>query len=118
MDSLQMVKTIANALDSKKGQDIKAIKVSDLTIVTDYFVIATGTSTTQVRALAQEVEFKMSEQGVEPFRKEGYDTKNWILLDYGFVIVHVFYPENREYYDLEHLWADGEQIEIEFDNKD
>lgn len=115
MDSLLLATEAAKALSSKKAQDIKVIKIRDLTVVTDYFVIASGTSTTQVKALAEEVEFKLAQQDIKPLRTEGYDSKNWILLDYGNVIVHVFYPESRDYYDLERLWADGEEIELALD---
>ena len=77
--------------------------------------IASGSSTTQVRSLAEEVEFQLEQQGVRPLRTEGYDSKNWILLDYGEVIVHVFYPQAREFYDLEHLWADADPVEVQLD---
>ena len=83
-------------------------------MVTDYIVIATGTSTTQVKALADEVDFQVKEKlGIEPARVEGYESKNWILLDYETVIVHVFHPQAREYYNLDKLWADGTEIEFE-----
>ena len=78
----------------------------------DYFVIASGTSTTQVGSLADEVEFALSQKGIEPISTEGFDSKNWVLLDYSSVIVHVFVPNTRTYYDLEHLWADGEPMDI------
>lgn len=103
---------IAKILDSKKAQDVRVLKVRDLTVLTDYFVIASGTSTTQVAALADEVEFRLSQQGIKPYNTEGYDSKNWVLLDYSSVIVHVFVPNTRTYYDLEHLWADGEPVDI------
>ena len=88
------------------------LKVESLTVLTDYFVIASGTSTTQVGSLADEVEFELSQKGIEPYSTEGFDSKNWVLLDYSNVIVHVFVPNTRTYYDLEHLWADGEPIDI------
>ena len=81
-------------------------------VLTDYFVIASGTSTTQVGSLADEVEYELSQSGIEPHTTEGFDSKNWVLLDYSSVIVHVFVPNTRTYYDLEHLWADGEPIDI------
>lgn len=92
---------------SKKAKDIRVLKVEDLTVLTDYFVIGTGSSATQVKALADEVEYQLGQAGVKPLRREGMDARNWILLDYGTVIVHVFYPETRDFYDLEHLWADA-----------
>lgn len=113
MESFELAARIARLLDKKKAQEVKVLKVRDLTILTDYFVIASGTSTTQVKSLAEEVEFQLEQEGVRPLRTEGYDSKNWILLDYGEVIVHVFYPQAREFYDLEHLWADADPVEIE-----
>ena len=107
MDSTTLAIALARALDARKAQDIRVLKVEDLTTVTDYFVIATGTSTTHVGALADEAEFALSRQGVEPLRTEGHDCKRWVLLDYGTVIVHVFTKEAHDYYDLEHLWADA-----------
>lgn len=115
MESLQLATAIARVLDRKKASDVKVLKVRDLTVLTDYFVIATGTSSTHVKSLAEEVEFQMGEQGAKPLRTEGYDSKNWILLDYGTVIVHVFYPEARSFYDLEHLWADAEPVDVPFE---
>ena len=112
MESLQLATAIAKVLDKKKASDVKVLKVRDLTVLTDYFVIATGTSSTHVKSLAEEVEFQLGEQEVKPLRTEGYDSKNWILLDYGNVIVHVFVPGARDFYDLEHLWADGEQLDL------
>ena len=88
------------------------LKVESLTVLTDYFVIASGTSTTQVAALADEVDFELSQKGIKPYNTEGFDSKNWVLLDYSNVIVHVFVPNSRAYYDLEHLWADGEPVDI------
>ena len=116
MKGLELSKKIAGYLDTKKAKDIKIIKIDDLTVVTDYIVIATGTSTTQVKALADEVDFMVDKElGKQPARVEGYESKNWILLDYETVIVHVFHPQAREYYDLDKLWADGTEIEFELD---
>ncbi len=103
---------IAMVLDKKKAGDVKVLKVEDVTMLTSYFVIASGTSTTHVGALADEVEFEIGKQGTKPYASEGYDSKNWILLDYASVIVHVFVPNTRTYYDLEHLWADGVPVDI------
>lgn len=108
----EVLKTIIKALDSKKAEDIKLIGIRDLTIVADYFVIANGTSSTQTKALADEVEFKLKQQGVEPLRVEGYSGANWVILDYADVVVHVFYKETRDFYNLEKLWRDGEFIDI------
>ena len=111
MQAEKKCEIIVKALDSKKGLDIQLIKVSDITALTEYFVLATGTSSTQVRALAEEAEFQMSQAGVEPHHTEGKST-GWILLGYGDVVVHVLNEQSREFYDLERLWADGEKIDI------
>ncbi|WP_294538967.1 ribosome silencing factor [uncultured Gemmiger sp.] len=110
MDSKTLAIELARALDAKKALNIRVLKVEDLTTVTDYFVIATGTSTTHVGALADEADFALSQQGVHPLRSEGHDGKRWVLLDYGTVIVHVFTKEAHDYYDLEHLWADAAEM--------
>ena len=88
------------------------IGIRDISILADYFVIATGTSSTHVKALADEVEFQLKQQGVAPDHTEGYRSNSWILLDYGNVIIHVFYGETREFYDLRRLWKDGEQLDV------
>ena len=111
MESLEILETAVKTLDAKKAVDIKAIKIDDITILADYFVIATGMSSTQVRALADEVDFRLSEKGVEPLHIEG-KYSGWILLDYGSVIIHVFYKADREFYELDHLWQDAQQIDI------
>jgi ribosome-associated protein len=111
-ESKNLAIEIAKILDRKKAQDVRVLKVQDLTVLTDYFVIASGTSTTQVGALADEVDYQLSQQGIKPYATEGFDSKNWVLLDYSSVIVHVFVPNTRTYYDLEHLWADGQPVDI------
>lgn len=113
MNTSSKIKTIVKAIDSKRGEDIKAIRISDLTIISDYFIIANGNSSTQVKAIADEVEFKMKEAGVSPIRIEGYQSENWIVLDYSDVVVHIFYKETRAFYNLERLWNDGETIDID-----
>jgi ribosome-associated protein len=111
-DPRHMAVAIAKILDEKKATEVRVLKVRDLTALTDYFVIASGTSTTHTAALADEVEFRLGEKGVKPLSSEGFDSKNWVLLDYGGVIVHIFVPNTRTYYDLEHLWADGEPVDL------
>ena len=110
MDSKQLAVALARALDAKKALNVRVLHVEDLTTVTDYFVIATGTSTTHVGALADEAEFQLDRQGVRVLRTEGHDGKRWVLLDYGSVIVHVFTQEAHDFYDLEHLWADAAPV--------
>ena len=112
MTSIEVVKNAVRALDSKKAEDISVLKVEELTSITDYFVIAAANSTTQVKAIADEVEFKLKELGVMPNKTEGYTQGNWVVLDYYQVIVHVFNTETRQFYSLENLWRDGEKIDI------
>lgn len=112
MEIQDIVKTAVKAIDSKKGENIEVIGITDLTIIADYFVIATGTSTTQVKTLADEVEYQLSLKGVEPHHIEGEKTP-WVCLDYGSVVVHIFYKDQRDFYQLERLWEDGKKIDIE-----
>ncbi|MEE0946274.1 MAG: ribosome silencing factor [Acutalibacteraceae bacterium] len=112
MEALEILKTAVKALDSKKGQNIKAIKVDDLTVLADYFVIATANSSTQVRALAEEVEYQLDLKNQPVHHIEGRGS-GWILLDYTSVIVHVFHRDSRDYYGLDQTWADGQNIDIE-----
>ena len=107
MQSKELALAAARALDDKKGVDIMVLDVQHLTIIADYFVIASGRSGNQVRSLIDEVDDKLSEQGVEPRRREGVNEGRWAVLDYGTVLVHVFHEQEREYYNLERLWMDG-----------
>lgn len=110
MESKELAIRLARALDAKKGYNIRILHVENLTTVTDYFVIATGNSTTHVGALADEADFQLGRAGVNVLRTEGHDGNRWVLLDYGSVIVHVFTPEAHDFYDLEHLWADAKEL--------
>ena len=103
----------AKALDSKKGTDIKVMEVTDLTSLADYFVICTGSSTTQINALCDCVEEKLETEGGEKaLRREGHRGGIWVLLDYGCVVIHVFNDEAREFYALERLWNDGKSVDL------
>jgi len=112
MTDTEELEIAVKALNTKRAKDITAIKVEELTILANYFVIASATSTTQVKALADEVEFKLAEKGVKPKGIEGYQSKTWIVLDYYDIIVHVFLEETRDFYRLERLWADGKPVDI------
>lgn len=111
MTELELAREIVKVLDNKKGMDIKLIEITEHSIVADYFVIVSGTSNTHVKALSDEVEYELSQKGVEPAHIEGRAT-GWILLDYSSVLVHVFTGEAREYYNLERLWQDARTIDI------
>ncbi len=111
MTSLETAKLAAKALDSKKGLDIKIIKIDDISSIADYFVIATGTSNTHVKALADEAEYQLDQAGLSASGIEGQRNDTWILLDYIDVVIHVFSEDAREYYNLERLWEDGTIIE-------
>ena len=102
----------AKALDSKKGKEIKVIEIGELTTLADYFVIAAGTSNTQISALSDVVEEELKKSGEMALRREGYRDGTWVLLDYGCVAIHVFSQEAREFYDLERLWRDGKEVDL------
>ena len=112
MTTYEQALKIAEILDKKIAQDIKVIEITDVTILADYMVIATGRSSTQVKALADEVEFRMNELGVSVNHIEGHRSNSWILLDYVDIIVNVFNEEARDFYDLERLWQDGREIDL------
>lgn len=112
MDQKDKLVNIVKTLDLKKAENIDLIEIKDLTIIADYFVIASGTSNTHVRTLADEVEFQLKKQGIEPTRTEGYNSSEWILLDYSDIVVHVFKKDTREYYSLDRLWNDGKKVDI------
>ena len=111
MTTLDRAKQIAALIDNKKGEEVRVLQIGTLTTIGDYFVVSTGNSTTQVKALADEVEEKLSAEGLEPKRIEGYTSASWILLDYYDVIVHIFLKETREFYALERLWGDAPEID-------
>lgn len=111
--SIDMVRIAYEALDKKKGKDIKVIKIDEISTIADYFIIASGTNSSQISALHEEVEESLSKNGYEPKRIEGIRSTNWILMDYGDIIVHVFSEEDREFYDLERIWRDGKILEKE-----
>ena len=102
----ELAEAIAEVLDSKKGRDIKVLCVEGKTEIADYFVLCTGNSSTQIKALSGEVEYRIGLRGVEPDRVEGRDNNSWLLVDYGNVIVHIFSRESREFYNLDKLYAD------------
>lgn len=110
MQALDIVKTAVKAIDSKKGENIEVIGITDLTVLTDYFVIATATSSTQVKAISDEVEYKLDLLGAEPHHIEGRNT-SWVCFDYNSVVIHIFHKQQRDFYSLERLWEDGEILD-------
>lgn len=108
----EMAKIAYHALDEKKGEDIRIIDIAGISVLADYFIIANGSSESQVQAMVDNVEEEMHKAGYSLKQREGYGSGNWVLLDFGDVIVHVFDKENRLFYDLERIWRDGKNIEI------
>ena len=112
MNSYEMAVQLAQALDNKKGQDIKVLKTENLTSLADYFVICTATSNTQVKAMSDACEEAMEKQGERVHHIEGHRDGTWLLMDFSSVVVHVFTEEAREFYDLERLWADAQDVDL------
>lgn len=110
-NSKEMAKLAIEALEEKKAADIKILDISGVSVLADYFIIASGTNRNQVQAMVDEVEERLYKAGYEPKQIEGYQTANWILMDYQDIIVHVFDEENRLFYDLERIWRDGSLVE-------
>lgn len=112
--SKELAKIACDALEDKKANDIKVIDISGVSVLADYFIIASGSNRNQVQAMVDSVQEDLFKKaGAEAKQVEGYQTANWILLDYGDIIVHVFDEENRLFYDLERIWRDGKDIKIE-----
>ncbi len=111
-DPLEIAKTLVHVLDMKKGRDIKLLRVADQTVIADYFVICGGTSNTNIKALAGEAEYKLGLCGVAPHRIDGYSEGEWIVLDFGCVMVHIMNRDSRDFYKLEKLWGEAESVDI------
>ena len=109
----EMARTACKALDEKKALDLKIIDIAEVSTIADYFVIASGSNENQVQAMVDNVEEKLAKAGYEPKQIEGTRSSSWILMDYGDLIVHVFDEENRLFYDLERIWRDGKEIDLE-----
>ena len=112
MNSIDIARTAVKLLDDKKAQDIVVLDIGKLTSLGDYFVICSGSSNTQVKSLADELEDKLSVLGIEPRRVENDKTSHWALFDYGDVICHIFHHETRDFYCLERLWGDAPRVEL------
>ncbi len=112
IDPRDLGEKIVEVLYRKKGKGIELINVEEQTSITEYYVIATGNSRTQIAALCDEVDVKLTEQGLPPFKVEGRGNGTWELLDFGSVVVHIFSREARDFYKLENLWEDAEKIDV------
>lgn len=112
MNSEDIARIAAEAAENKKAIDVLTLDMRPFLAITDFFVIASGNSTTQVRAIADEVLEQLGEQGVKPQRREGMAGNRWLLLDYGGTIVHVFHEEERDYYDLERFWQAADRVKF------
>ncbi len=108
---LQMIQCAVEGLEDKKGEDIKVIDISEVSPISDYFILASGSNRNQVQAMADSVEEKMHKAGFSLKQVEGYDSANWILMDFVDIVVHVFDRESRNFYDLERIWKDGKLVE-------
>lgn len=106
------LKLIIDALEDKKAENIQIIDISEISTVADYFVITNGSNRSQIQALSDNVEEKLASQKIFSKNIEGYNTANWILMDYRDILVHIFDTESRDFYDLEHMWRDGKHVEI------
>lgn len=109
----EMVKLAVTALEDKKAVDIRVLDIEKISTIADYFIIASGANRNQVQAMSDQVEETLGKAGFEPKSVEGYRNANWILLDYGDVVLHIFDEENRLFYDLERIWRDGTQVELD-----
>lgn len=113
MEPIEAARLAVKALDEKQGDDIRVLKTEELTVLADYFVICTANSTTHVRTLYDEVDKRLSEAGMPPIRREGHRNSNWLLLDFGSLIVHIFQKETRDFYNLERLWSDAQELDVQ-----
>lgn len=104
-----LLQKIIKILDDKKAIDIKYMEIKDVTTIADYFVIASGTSNTHIKALADNIEYELKKDSIYPNKIEGYDSGTWILMDYGDVIIHIFTEAEREHYKIEELWEQMKQ---------
>ena len=113
MEKNEMVELAVAAMQDKKAEEIRLIDISEVSVVADYFLIAGGSNRSQIQAICDNVEEKLGRSGFPAKQVEGYDTANWILMDFGDLIVHIFDKENRLLYDLERLWRDGKEIPVD-----
>lgn len=113
MNSKEIARLACEAMEDKKAQDIKIINIEQVSTLADYFIIASGSNRNQVQAMSDNVEEKLGRAGYEPKSIEGFQSADWVLMDYIDVIVHVFSRESRDFYDLERIWRDGKVVKLE-----
>jgi ribosome-associated protein len=111
--STEMANKAVEILKDKKAKDIKLLDIHELSTIADYFLIATGNSSTQVQAMCDELEEKMDKEGYKMHHKEGFRNGRWVLLDFGNIVIHLFHDEERKFYNLERLWVDAKSIHVE-----
>lgn len=111
--SLEMVKIAVSAMEDKKAEDIKVIDIHEISALGDYFVIASGNNRNQVQTICDNVDEALGRKGFLRKENEGYENANWILMDYGDIVIHIFDKENRIFYDLERIWRDGKNVAID-----
>ena len=111
-NSKEMTQLAIKAIEDKKGNDIKIIDIHEVSVIADYFIIASGSNPNQVKTLADNVEETLGRAGYDLRQTEGYGTASWILMDYNDVIVHIFSEEDRSFYDLERIWRDGKEVDV------
>lgn len=112
LTSLEIAELAVRALDSKKAKEIRVLETKDVTVLADYFIIATAGSTTQIKTLADEVDKVLTEKGERSLRTEGYRGGGWVLVDFGVIVIHLFLKDIREFYGLERLWRDAGEVDI------
>lgn len=111
--STEMANKAVELLKNKKANDIRLLDIHEISTLSDYFIITTGTSTTQVQAMADELEEKMQLAGYKLYHKEGFRGGRWILMDFNYVVIHLFHTEERQFYNLERIWVDAKDIPVE-----
>ncbi len=112
MEIKEAVKMIVNAIEDKKGEEVRVIDISKVSVIGDFFIIASGNNRSQIQAIADDISEKLGRAGLEQKNIEGYQNANWVLIDFGDIIVHLFDQENRSFYDLDRIWRDGDTVDV------
>lgn len=110
MDNKELVKVAVELLEEKKAENIKVLDIHEISVMADYFIIASASNLSQVKAISDQLEQKLFENGLKLLHSEGYQTARWVLLDFGNIIIHIFYKDEREFYQLERVWGDAKEI--------